>query len=88
MIAGTHLEKVWDVLGEDICGIHQHFCVAKKKFYRIVRHAQTVIGREREREREGVCGGREMGGERITRGCKERVGSEFNYSRTLLQRHL
>ena len=73
VIAGMYLEKIWDVLGEDICGIHQHFRVAKKKFYSTVRHAQTAIGREREREREGVCGGREMG----ERENNSRLGGEW-----------
>ena len=64
MIAGSYLEKVWDVLGEDICGIQQHYRVAKKEFYRIVRHARTVDGEERGREGEGEGeerGGGEMG---------------------------
>ena len=54
-----YLENIWDVLGEDIRGIQQHFCVAKKEFYRVVRHTRAVVDeerdideRERERERE------------------------------------
>ena len=73
-----YLEQVRDIFGEDICGIQQHFSVAKYKFYRIVCNTRTTCvwrrGRGGERGREGGRGGR--GREVWMQGGRERGEGE------------
>ena len=55
-----YLEKVGYIFGEDICGIHYHFCVAKKEFDCIVSYARAREGGEGRRK--GGEGGRRKRG--------------------------